>query len=68
MPTEVDDMNRLRVKAERRLAELEELAAMVIATEERCTNYRRFPNGCGECLFCTAARLMRSQSDADLKP
>jgi len=42
---------------ERTLA-LEALALDVLATEQECANKQRFPNGCGECIYCQAAALM----------
>jgi len=47
---------RLKAENERLLA----LAAHVMGAEERCTNHRRFPNGCGECSYCLAAAALRS--------
>lgn len=57
------------VTNERALA-LEALALNVLSSEEQCANLilRRFPKGCGECLYCQAAELMEPCGDPHTSP
>lgn len=55
------------VTNERALA-LEALALNVLSSEEHCANLRRFPNGCGECLYCQADALMIDRPAVEPSP
>lgn len=58
------EIERLRGRA----LDLEALALCVLSVEENCANAERYPNGCGECIYCQSAALMLTQLPAETAP
>lgn len=61
MEAQQAEIERLRGRA----LDLEALALCVLSVEENCANAERYPNGCGECIYCQSAALMLTRLPAE---